>query len=508
LKIRDKRVKDHLDNSVAEFGAKQADNKRQMPEWRESGKPNFRFKEDVQSAARNVFVEGAPSAPCDDILPDVAIPLVLLLPQGIPCDHFHAPSPLTPPDDEGADDEGVSYDTSRVQQVWKPEPDWAKLETPWPPTQPYHILFVGANNRDQDHLDVKEEGKKIQTEFWAANGSIVGEHNVILSADFSPSTSTLKTCLQKYNPVILHFACHGDDTALTLFEEDLQLDDLVKIIANFTAWHGKRLQLIVLNSCKSDHIAQALREHVDFVIGHVDEVADEDALDFAGHLYRGLASSESLLRSFDWAKTGSHHHAMMTGRKNAAEFRLVLRGEDTTTETMVKFFKDKGFKEIAERLCKDLRITGYPLEALGVVLQAVEDESQCTWLKKHERKYLVHSISTFIAHCISVGGGVRVEQNEEDGERSQAGTPFGSPRTHEVVGIHHHGNPKALRQHVKCLLQEFESGGWVERMKWQEVVKWLKGMDINGKTLRLVEENTVCMDIGLVCANIGLISFH
>jgi hypothetical protein len=92
---------------------------------------------------------------------------------------------------------------------------------------------------------------------------------------------------------------------LSLFEQDLSADDLEKFVASWTA-SGKRLRVVIANACNSDHIAQALSKHVDFVIDHTTPVDDKDAVAFARVLYRYLGAGESLELSFDAAKMVSN----------------------------------------------------------------------------------------------------------------------------------------------------------------------------------------------------------
>jgi len=62
---------------------------------------------------------------------------------------------------------------------------------------------------------------------------------------------------------------------------------------------------------------------VDFVIGHATPVGDQDAVAFARELYGYLGVGESLKLGFDAAKIVSNPYRM-AGRKNAADFELIL----------------------------------------------------------------------------------------------------------------------------------------------------------------------------------------
>ena len=61
-------------------------------------------------------------------------------------------------------------------------------------------------------------------------------------------TVDLSRGLREHDPIILHFACHGDESAWSLFEQDLAAQDLEKFIASWTA-SGKRLRVVIANAC-------------------------------------------------------------------------------------------------------------------------------------------------------------------------------------------------------------------------------------------------------------------
>jgi len=128
--------------------------------------------------------------------------------------------------------------------------------------------------------------------------------------------------LREHDPIILHFARHGMESALSLFEQDVAAQNLVQYIASWTA-SGKRLRVIIANACYGDHVLQALSKHVDFVIGHTTPVHDEDAVSFARVLYGHLGAGESLALAFDAASRVSTPY-WLNGRENSVNFKLPL----------------------------------------------------------------------------------------------------------------------------------------------------------------------------------------
>jgi len=241
------------------------------------------------------------------------------------------------------------------------EPDWKSLSDAQLPALPHCILFVGANNLHESQLSLEKEVNHMEASFTKKRGVGYWQSHVTFRSRFFAGISELVQGLRDFDPVILHFACHGQKSALQLFEENLSVDDFVVaiqawcddgdkklrlIVAN--ACHTSRLivanachtsRLIVANACHTSRLAQALAKHVDFVIGHDTPVQDEHAVKFAENLYGGLGNGDSLYLSFTMAKLVSKPYCMM-GRKNARNFRL-LRGKHRLDEDRLASGDDK-----------------------------------------------------------------------------------------------------------------------------------------------------------------------
>jgi len=201
------------------------------------------------------------------------------------------------------------------------EPNWSKLPDLDLPSPPYCILFVGANNSATAELSLEEEFTKARDAFSFRRGSDFWHQHVMFERQLCASKNELAQGLLKHKPAILHFAHHGQKSALELFQGDVEVDKLLQALAGWSGAGTKKLHLIVANACDSSHFAQSLFQHVDFVIGHHQPVEDHVAINFAESLYLGLGAEQSLLESFSLARLNSPLYCM-TERKNAANFTL------------------------------------------------------------------------------------------------------------------------------------------------------------------------------------------
>jgi hypothetical protein len=200
-------------------------------------------------------------------------------------------------DKEGEDapaDEKAGVDRKKVKDDdpdsaagvdWKNEPCWEDLPKPLPLQEaPHCILFVGANNSDESELSLKKEAKLMEEKFTSKYGSQAWRTLVVFRHDFFVDMQSLVEALVRHQPVGVHFVCHGHVSALSLYEDHVSVQRLVKTLSTWSS-SGSALRLVVANACSSAHLAEALSEHVDFVIGHHQPVQDEAAVNFAAVLY-------------------------------------------------------------------------------------------------------------------------------------------------------------------------------------------------------------------------------
>eukprot|EP00961_Rhodomonas_salina_P109616 1475232-Rhodomonas_salina.1 len=95
---------------------------------------------------------------------------------------------------------------------WK-EPTWSELPDAEIPLPPLRILLVGADNY-QAKISVEKEVREMEKEFKSKYGSDAWGDSVVFPHTVFGSISDLVRDLRLYDPVVLHFACHGEESAL------------------------------------------------------------------------------------------------------------------------------------------------------------------------------------------------------------------------------------------------------------------------------------------------------
>ncbi len=184
---------------------------------------------------------------------------------------------------------------------------------------PVTILFLAANPKSMNHLDLDKEIKGIddalrQTDFRDA---------FELEQQWAVSVEDLQKYLLRHNPDIVHFSGHGSKTgelyfvndsgqgqgvrndARTLDIESLEtnLNPLEKsALADLFEIFKDSVKCVVLNACYSELQAHAIAQHIPCVVGMSRAIEDPSAITFAKSFYQGLGYGRDVETSFKLGK--------------------------------------------------------------------------------------------------------------------------------------------------------------------------------------------------------------
>lgn len=159
------------------------------------------------------------------------------------------------------------------------------------------VLFLAANPRETSALRLGEEVRTVDERL--RESSLRDRFD--LRQAHALRWSDLSRLLLDHEPVVVHFAGHGDAGGELLFEDQAGgsqpvpvdvLGDLFRIL-------NDNIRCVVLNACWSEAQATEINRHVDFVIGMSRAIGDPAAIRFAGGFYRGLGFGRSVQTAFD-----------------------------------------------------------------------------------------------------------------------------------------------------------------------------------------------------------------
>jgi esterase/lipase superfamily enzyme len=158
------------------------------------------------------------------------------------------------------------------------------------------ILVLASNPAGTDRLNLAAEAHKIGARLQEG---AQGKDYFVRFMEQS-SAENLSKYLLEHQPAIVHFVGHGNSRGEIWLENDRNERQAVtpSAFANLFAILGEKIECVVLNSCFSLEMAEALEQHVRCTIGMSGEIDDESAGVFSGGFYRGLASGLGYYRAF------------------------------------------------------------------------------------------------------------------------------------------------------------------------------------------------------------------
>jgi len=159
------------------------------------------------------------------------------------------------------------------------------------------ILFLSAVPTDTDRLRLDREVREIETALERSKSRRQFEmvHKCAVRVD------DLRRALLDHTPQIVHFSGHGAGEEGLVFESDAGKMKLVKAesLARLFKSFAQDIHCVFLNACFSEIQADAIAQHIDYVIGMNQEMKDQAAIEFAKGFYDALAAGRSIEDAFE-----------------------------------------------------------------------------------------------------------------------------------------------------------------------------------------------------------------
>jgi hypothetical protein len=158
------------------------------------------------------------------------------------------------------------------------------------------ILFLAADPTDATRLRLGEELREIQEKLQLAQL----RDRFVLHQRMSVRPADLSQALLDMKPQIVHFSGHGTvDGELCIEDESgnshpIQSDALGALFEQF----ANQVNCVVLNACYSETQANAIAEHIDYVIGMSQAIGDKAAIAFAIGFYQALGAGRSIEEAY------------------------------------------------------------------------------------------------------------------------------------------------------------------------------------------------------------------
>jgi len=162
---------------------------------------------------------------------------------------------------------------------------------------PIKILFLAANPNNTVRLRTDEEARAIEEQIARAQKKA----QLIVVNKGAVRIGDLQYYIGSEKPTVVHFSGHGTDEGKLVFEDDMGNARAVPPMALARVFETlkKNIRIVILNACFSSEQAEAIRQHIDCVIGMSSAISDPAAIAFASAFYLANASGCSVKEAFE-----------------------------------------------------------------------------------------------------------------------------------------------------------------------------------------------------------------
>lgn len=154
------------------------------------------------------------------------------------------------------------------------------------------ILFLAANPKDTTHLRIDQELRDIAEGLQRAQK----RDQFKLEQRLAVRPRDIQRALLDMNPQIIHFSGHGVGDEGLVFEDEIGNPKLVDggALAGLFELFADQIRCVVLNGCYSQVQAEAIVQHIPYVIGMKQAIGNDAALTFAVGFYDALGAGRDV----------------------------------------------------------------------------------------------------------------------------------------------------------------------------------------------------------------------
>lgn len=161
-----------------------------------------------------------------------------------------------------------------------------------------NILFLAGSGKG--YLDLEGEYKQITKKLLASTNS--SQFNIKRITEVTVEKIT--NLLFSYHPQIFHFAGHGNEKGFLIGDEKvntiLQSNALVDLFSIINK--DQNIRCVFLNAAYSATSCKDMIQHVDCVVGILENITDEAAVKFAIEFYQALGHGKSVKDAFELSR--------------------------------------------------------------------------------------------------------------------------------------------------------------------------------------------------------------
>lgn len=160
------------------------------------------------------------------------------------------------------------------------------------------VLFLSASPTDLVRLRVDQEARDIQEELERAKMWQKYQFHIRPAV----RAGDLTRAMLDVEPRIVHFSGHGSRAGALYVENDLGDAHPVapKALASMFKLFSEQVECVLMNACYAKRQANAIAEHIPYVIGMSEKISDKAAPVFSVGFYRALGAGKSIEQAYEF----------------------------------------------------------------------------------------------------------------------------------------------------------------------------------------------------------------
>lgn len=154
------------------------------------------------------------------------------------------------------------------------------------------ILFLPSNPKGMNKLRLDEEARHVKEVLRQAKD----REWFTIESQWAVRPRDVQREILYFMPSVVHFSGHGAENGGLAFENEVGQVQLVspEALSGLFKLFSKHVQCVVLNACYSEIQANAISQHINFVVGMGKEIGDQAAIEFAVGFYDALGAGLSV----------------------------------------------------------------------------------------------------------------------------------------------------------------------------------------------------------------------
>jgi|GEM_PF-5990460 uncharacterized repeat protein (TIGR01451 family) len=187
----------------------------------------------------------------------------------------------------GVQDDRLTVEVAAPAETVPPPDEKAPVTT---------ILYLVAQPRNTDALRSYQEMREVERLLQLGRD----RERYRLEHCVAARLRDISQALGDYWPQIVHFAGHGRDDGSLAVENDFGRASFVNPagLANLLGGFAASVRCVIVNACHSLALAEAMSEHIDYVVGMRSEILDSASVQFSVGFYQGLFAGKTVPDAF------------------------------------------------------------------------------------------------------------------------------------------------------------------------------------------------------------------